>query len=37
VITTILVLAVANTILQAVAVYQRHATLQHQKRNGGAS
>jgi hypothetical protein len=35
--TTILVLTIANTILQAIAVYQRHATLQHQEWNGGAS
>jgi hypothetical protein len=35
--TTVLILTVVNTILQAIAVYQRHATLQHQKRNGGAS
>lgn len=35
--TTVLILTVINTLLQAIAVYQRHATLQLQKRNGGAA
>jgi hypothetical protein len=32
--TTILVLTVINTLLQAIAGYQRHATLQLQKHSG---
>ncbi len=34
-ITTILVLTVVNTILQGIAVYQRHVSIQHQKQSGG--
>ncbi len=32
--TTVLILTVVNTILQAIAVYRRHVSIQHQKRNG---
>jgi hypothetical protein len=35
--TVILTLTIANTILQAIAVWQRHQTLELQKRNGGAA
>jgi hypothetical protein len=33
----VLIISALNTLLQLVAVYQRHQTLELQKRNGGAS
>ncbi len=32
--TAVLILTVANTLLQTIAVYQRHEALELQKRNG---
>lgn len=34
--TTVLILTVVNTLLQAIAVYQRHAQLQEHRKNGGS-
>ncbi len=34
---TVLILTALNTLLRLVAVWQRHQTLEHQKRNGGAA
>jgi hypothetical protein len=34
---TVLVLTIINTLLQAIAVYQRHAQLQEHRKNGGAA
>jgi len=34
---TVLILTVVNTLLQTIAVYQRHEALQLQKRNGTVS
>jgi hypothetical protein len=35
VIELVLIVSLLNLVLQLVAVYQRHVTLQHHRRNGG--